>query len=51
MLIRVIAVSLLAMPFAAVGFSGEGDDLGTGNRFPRSAGNTAGHGRQSVRDL
>ena len=26
-LIKVVAVSLLAMPFAAVGFSGEGDDL------------------------
>lgn len=26
-LIRVVAVSLLALPFAAVGFSGEGDDL------------------------
>ncbi|MEZ7995511.1 MAG: hypothetical protein ACKVHW_01555 [Actinomycetales bacterium] len=27
MLIKVVAVSLLAMPFAAVGFSAEGDDL------------------------
>ena len=26
-LIKVVAVSLLAMPFAAVGFSAEGDDL------------------------
>jgi|TARA_B110000259_G_C13946386_1_gene374902 hypothetical protein len=26
-LLRVVAVSLLAMPFAAVGFSAEGDDL------------------------